>query len=71
MRRYIVVSGVFFALLTCVQLQRLLLRWPVLVAGVDIPLWFSGIAVIIVGSLTVWAFRAASRSDVNAGSQPL
>ena len=71
MRRYVMVSGVFFALLTFVQLLRLLLRWPVQVASVDIPLWFSGIAVIIVGSLAIWAFRTASRSDVNAGSQPL
>ena len=67
MRRYIMVSGFFFALLTCVQLLRLLLRWPVQVASVDIPLWFSGIAVIIVGSLTIWAFRTAAGSDSNAG----
>lgn len=67
MRRYVLVSGIFFALFTCVQLLRLLLRWPVQVASVDIPLWFSGVAVIIVGSLTIWAFRTAARSDVNAG----
>jgi hypothetical protein len=67
MRRYVMVSGAFFALLTLVQLLRLLLRWPVQVASVDIPLWCSGIAVIIVGSLAIWAFRTASRSDVNPG----
>jgi hypothetical protein len=67
MRRYVMVSGAFFALLTLVQLLRLVLRWPVQVASVDIPLWFSGIAVIIVGSLSIWAFRTASRSDVNPG----
>ena len=67
MRRYVMVSGTFLGLLTLVQLLRLLLRWPVQVAGVDIPLWFSGIAVIIVGSLSIWAFRTASRPEVNAG----
>ena len=65
MRRYATVSGIFLALVTCAQLLRLLLRWPVQVASVDIPLWFSGVAVIVVGSLTIWAFRTASRPDLN------
>ncbi|MBF8301676.1 MAG: hypothetical protein HW394_2046 [Acidobacteria bacterium] len=60
MRRYILVSGSFLALLTCVQLLRLVLRWPISVAGVEIPLWASGVAVLVVGSLTAWAFRVAS-----------
>lgn len=66
MRQYIFVSGSFLALLTCVQLTRLVLRWPITVAGVDIPLWASGVAVLVVGSLTVWAFRVASTSKVSS-----
>lgn len=66
MRQYILVSGSFLALLTCVQLARLALRWPITVAGVEIPLWASGVAVLVVGSLTVWAFRVASTSKVSA-----
>ena len=57
MRRYVLISGLFLTLLTCAQLLRLLLRWPVTIAGVEIPLWVSGIAVVIVGSLAIWAFR--------------
>jgi len=60
MRRYILVSGSFLALLTCVQLIRLVLRWQVTVAGVDIPLWASAVAVLVAGSLAAWAFRVAS-----------
>ena len=67
MRRYTLVSGLFLTLLTCVQLVRLLLRWPVRVAGIEVPLWASGIAAVIVGSLAIWAFRAhANRDDVAA-----
>ena len=64
MRRYALISGLFFTLLACVQLLRLILRWPVRVASVDVPLWVSGIAVVVAGSLAVWAFRARASSDV-------
>lgn len=57
MRRYVLVSGFFLLLLTCVQLLRLLLGWRVTVAGVEIPLWASGVAALIAGSLAIWAFR--------------
>jgi hypothetical protein len=59
MRRYALVSGSFLALLALVQLTRLLLAWPVQVAGVHVPLWPSAAAVVIAGSLSLWAFRAA------------
>jgi hypothetical protein len=59
MRRYALVSGPFFALLTGVQVLRLVRQWPVRVAGVDIPVWASGIAALIAFSLAFWAFRTA------------
>ena len=61
MRRYVLVSGVFFTLLTLVQLIRFLMQWQVVVAGITIPPWLSLIAALIVGSLAVWAFRVRSR----------
>ena len=63
MRRYALVSGTFFALLTCVQVLRLLRHWPVSVANVDVPAWVSGIAALVAGSLTYWAFRTAAHPD--------
>ena len=63
MRRYALVSGLFLTLVTCAQLLRLILRWPVRIATVDVPLWVSGVAVLIAGSLAVWAFRVSSRPD--------
>jgi hypothetical protein len=58
MRRYALVSGSFLALLALVQLARLVLGWPVQVAGVAVPLWVSGVAVVIAGGLATWAFRS-------------
>ena len=59
MRRYALVSGSFLAILAAVQLLRLVRAWPVQVAGVHVPLWPSAAAVVIAGSLALWAFRAA------------
>jgi hypothetical protein len=61
MRRYELVSGIFFAILALVQLTRTLLGWSVQVDGFNVPVWFSGIAFVIVAGLAVWAFRAAGR----------
>jgi len=61
MRRYVLVSGLFLVLLTCVQLLRLMLGWRVTVAGVEIPLWASGVAALVAGSLAIWAFRVRAR----------
>ena len=60
MRRYQQVSGAFFSLLAIVQLARLVMRWPVQVASVNVPLWASAVAVIVTASLATWAFRTAS-----------
>ena len=60
MRRYEMVTGAFFGLLTTVQLARLLFRWPVQVASVSVPLWASALAVVITGAFATWAFRTAS-----------
>jgi hypothetical protein len=61
MHRYALVSGLFLALLTIGQLLRLILRWPVRIGTFDVPMWCSGVAAVIVGSLAVWAFRVAAR----------
>jgi len=61
MRRYVLISGVFLLLLTCVQILRLVLRWHVTVAGVEIPLWASAVAALIAGTLGIWALRVRGR----------
>ena len=61
MRRYHVVSGTIFAILALVQLARTVLAVPVLVDGFAVPVWLSGVACLITGSLAVWAFRSAGK----------
>jgi hypothetical protein len=59
MRLYVQVSAVFFSLLAAVQLTRALMRWPVIVADITIPVWVSGLAFLIAGSFALWAWRVA------------
>lgn len=57
MRTYVLASGLVFDAITALQLARLLLGWPVTVAGFVVPLWASAIAAVVAGSLAVWAMR--------------
>ena len=57
MRSYVVVSGLVFDAVTALQVARLLLRWPVVIAGFAVPLWASAIAAVVAAILAVWAMR--------------
>ena len=62
MRRYELFSGIIFTVIALAQLTRTLLAWPLQVDGVSVPVWVSGLAFVITGSLAVWAFRSAGRA---------
>jgi hypothetical protein len=58
MRRYELVSGAIFALVALAQVTRILLGWPLQIDGFSVPIWCSGVAFLISGSLAIWAFRS-------------
>ena len=51
------VAGVVFGLFCLAQLLRLMLRTEILVAGSQLPLWPSGLAVAILGGLSLWMWK--------------
>ena len=59
--KYVVVSGVLFGVIALVQAARALNQWPVQVAGFDVPVWVSWVAMAVAGSLCVWAFRSGHK----------
>ena len=59
--KYVVVSGVLFGVIAVLQAVRALSQWPVQVAGFDVPVWGSWVAVVVAGSLCVWAFRSGHK----------
>lgn len=61
MRRYAQVSGVVFGLIAVGQLMRAVMRWPVQVADLVIPVWSSACAFVLMAALATWAFSTAKR----------
>lgn len=62
MRRYELISGLFLAFIALAQLARFVRGWPIVVAGIEIPVWTSGIAFLIAGGLALWGLRSARGS---------
>jgi len=52
-------ASVVFGLMSLAQLTRIILRPDVLVAGHHMPLWPSALAVVILGTLSIWMWRLA------------
>jgi hypothetical protein len=53
------VAIVILSLMALLQLVRIILRWTVIVNGIAIPLWVSGIAVLVAGTCAVMLAREA------------
>ena len=51
----------FFVILACLQALRLILGWEVEVNGMTIPLWPSGVAVVVLLALATALWREARR----------
>ncbi len=56
MKRYLIVTMIVFDLVAVLQLVRLLMGWPVNIAGVDVPMAASAVALVIASAIAVWAF---------------
>jgi hypothetical protein len=50
-------AGTIFLLVALLHAARLFFRWEVLIAGLRIPLWVSGPALVLAGFLAYTAFR--------------
>jgi hypothetical protein len=61
MRRYEIVSGTAFAIVSLAQLTRIVMGWPVQIDLFTVPIWISGVACLGTAGLAIWAFRTAGR----------
>jgi hypothetical protein len=51
------VAGAIFGLVGLLQLIRLLRGWEIIINHREVPLWFSGVAMVVLGLLSIWLFR--------------
>ena len=61
-KEYIVISAAFFGAVAAVHLLRVMFRLPVQVAGVEIPVWLSWIALTATGVLSAWGFSSSRKN---------
>ena len=61
MRAYLQISGIIFGVIGFLHVVRLLLAWPVQIAGGIVPLWVSWVAIPAAGALAFSAFRLLTR----------
>jgi hypothetical protein len=61
MPRYEHVSGIIFTIMSLAQLTRTVLGWPAQVDGFTVPVWLSGVAFLVTGTMAIWAFRSGAR----------
>jgi hypothetical protein len=59
---YPLVSGSVFLIIAALQGIRAVLQVPAQVGSLSVPVWLSWLAVLIAGSLGVWAFRTARQA---------
>ena len=57
MKLFTAISVAFLSLMALLQLSRFLLGWEILVQGMAIPVWSSGIAFVIVAALAAMLWR--------------
>jgi hypothetical protein len=55
------VAGVLFLLLAVAQLCRFILEVQVIAAGIEIPIWPSAVAALMLAALAVWLLKERSQ----------
>jgi len=56
-KTYLIVSGIFFGVITIGQLIRLIFQVPVQIGSLNLPMWPSVLAIILAVTLCILAFR--------------
>jgi hypothetical protein len=57
MRAYLLISGALFGIVALAHMYRLVLHWPIDVAGHMVPLAVSWLGLLLAAGLSVWALR--------------
>ena len=56
-KKFLTLAGWIFSIIAVLHVVRLVYHWEVLVAGRVVPLWVSGIGIVVAGWLAVAGFK--------------
>ena len=55
------VVGIFLLFLACAQLCRFLLNVQVVAAGLEVPVWPSAVAAVVLATLGIWLLKERNK----------
>ena len=55
------IASLIFALMVLAHLLRLILRVAVVVGHHTIPMWTSGVAIVVAGALSIWLWKLSKK----------
>ena len=58
---FLTVSGTIFGVIALLHLARILAGWPAHIGTFEVPMWLSGVSVVVAGYLASSAFRLRGR----------
>ena len=59
MKPFTTIAAVFLGLIALLQLLRFILAWEIILNGVIVPVWLSGVAFVIAAGLAVMLWKEA------------
>ena len=68
-KNYCIVSGIIFTLVAVLHALRLALGWSALIGSWSMPMWLSGVGLVIAGFLAYSAFNLSSKSSGGIGDE--
>lgn len=62
-KAFFVIAGMIFGIVAIAHLLRVVMALSVTIAGWDVPMWASWVAVIVAGGLSITGLRLASSAQ--------
>lgn len=60
-KRFNMLAGMIFAAVALLHALRILMGWPVVIGGWMVPIWVSGIGLVVAGGLSYFAISLVRR----------
>lgn len=55
------IVGILLLVMACAQFGRFFLKVPVIAAGIEIPVWPSAVAAVVLTALGIWLLKERNR----------
>jgi hypothetical protein len=60
-KTFTIVAGAIFAVVALLHVLRILMGWPAVIGGWEVPMWVSWIALVVAGGLSYFGLSLATR----------